>query len=349
MFRSYFLLLFTFLFLSIYPPKFPALPQLPNPDPAPVETQPLALPTPSPPATIPAFPEESNVDGCPLDLPDDLFSGVKSACGSGANHHHGMPDPNSYSGQLHRTRCCPVLAAWLYAAYSATALQRATGIDKTTTPQTASAREVDMPLLPDDSETCVDSLEKALGNKGVNLAKPNETCDFVYCYCGIRLHPLSCPEAFYVNSLGKLVGGESVKKLEEDCSSSSSLNGYAGIAGCSKCLNTLYLLNEDKVGNASTLEDRTSKMHNKDCELMGLTWLLHKNRAAYLHTVSAVLRALMLSTEGTYPQSCTLNSDGMPLAVDSSEINDQSSSTLLHKSLCLYFLLLSLLSIMVVM
>lgn len=206
-----------------------------------------------------------------------------------------------------------------------------------------------MPLLPDDSETCVDSLEKALGSRGVNLAKPNETCDFVYCYCGVRLHPLSCPEAFYVNSQGKLVGGESVKKLEEDCSSSSSLNGYSGIVGCSKCLNTLHLLNEDRAGNASTLEDRTSKMHSKDCELMGLTWLLHKNRSAYLHTVSAVLRALMLSTEGTYPQSCTLNSDGMPLAVDSSEINDQSSSTLLQKSLCLYFLLLSLLSIMVVM
>lgn len=200
-----------------------------------------------------------------------------------------------------------------------------------------------MPLLPDDSETCVESLEKALGNKGVNLAKPNETCDFVYCYCGIRLHPLSCPEAFSVNSHGKLVGGGNVKRLEEDCWSSSSVNGYGGITGCSKCLNSLHLLNEDKAEITSKLEDRTSKMHSKDCELMGLTWLLHKNRTAYLHTVSAVLRALMLSTEGTYPQSCTLNSDGMPLAVDSSEINDQSSSSVLQISLYLYLLFLSLL------
>ncbi|KAL3512190.1 hypothetical protein ACH5RR_024907 [Cinchona calisaya] len=343
--QKYFPILFTFL-LSIYPPALPALPQLPNPDPASIKTQPLVLPNPSPPATIPAFPEDSNPDGCPLDLPNELYSGVKSACGS-----HKF-DPNSYSGQLHRTRCCPVLAAWLYAAYSRTALRRAltNDIDKTTpTPQTASTSSrgvaVDMPVLPDDSETCVDSLEKALGNEGVNLAKPNETCDFIYCYCGIRLQSFGCPEAFYVNSDGNLAGGENVNKLEKDC---ISVNGYAGISGCSKCLSALSMLNEDKAGNTSKLDARRSKMHSRDCELMGLTWLLHKNRTAYLHTVSAVLRALMLSTEGTYPRSCTLNSDGMPLAVDSSEINDQSSSTVLQISLYLYLLLLPLLFIMFV-
>lgn len=59
---------------------------------------------------------------------------------------------------------------------------------------------------------------------------------------------------------------------------------------------------------------------------MGLTWLLAKNRTAYIHTVSAVLRALMMAEESSsHPQSCTLNSDGMPLAVDSSEISESSS------------------------
>lgn len=67
-------------------------------------------------------------------------------------------------------------------------------------------------------------------------------------------------------------------------------------------------------------------MHDKDCHLMGLTWLLAKNRSAYIHTVSAVLRAMMMSTGGSDPQSCTLNSDGMPLAVDSSEISNNSLS-----------------------
>ena len=68
-------------------------------------------------------------------------------------------------------------------------------------------------------------------------------------------------------------------------------------------------------------------MHNKDCEMMGLTWLLAKNRTAYMHTVSAVIRAIMMSPEGAdHRESCALSSDGLPLAVDSSDISDQSSS-----------------------
>lgn len=85
-------------------------------------------------------------------------------------------------------------------------------------------------------------------------------------------------------------------------------------------------LNKNTSDSSKLEEDRTTKMHNKDCQLMGLTWLLAKNRTAYIHTVSAVLRALMMTEEGSPdPQSCTLNSDGMPLAVDSSEISDSSS------------------------
>ena len=76
---------------------------------------------------------------------------------------------------------------------------------------------------------------------------------------------------------------------------------------------------------------------------MGLTWLLAKNRAAYIHTVSGVLRALMLNTDGSNPQSCTLNSDGMPLAVDSSEFSDHSSSTNLQAPISLWLLLFCLL------
>lgn len=110
----------------------------------------------------------------------------------------------------------------------------------------------------------------------------------------------------------------------------------------------LLLQLNKKTSNSSKAEDRTTKIHNKDCELMGLTWLLSKNRTAYMHTVSAVLRALLLNTDhGSDPQSCTLNSDGMPLAVDSSEISGHSSSTNLQLqppiSLCLLLLLCLLL------
>ncbi|XP_051119243.1 uncharacterized GPI-anchored protein At4g28100 [Andrographis paniculata] len=300
------------------PWQLPALPVLPDPDPATIQTQTQTFHR-APPATIPAFPEQAEISACPLDLPEELFHGIKSACASKPHHRS---DPNFYSGELHRSRCCPVLAAWLYSAYSRTGLRASAA--KAPRPETAAP--FDMPVLPDDSETCVDALEKALDNKGVQLRRPNETCDVVFCYCGIRLHPFSCPESFSVNSGGQLEGGKAVKKLERDCSS----NG--GLGGCSKCLTALHLLNGDKAGRSNRTE-RTSKMHNRDCELMGLTWLLNKDRPAYIHTVSAVLRSLMMSTNAdsdnsaSDPMYCSLNSDGMPLAVDSSEINDQSSSS----------------------
>ncbi|KAL0397307.1 UNVERIFIED_CONTAM: putative GPI-anchored protein [Sesamum calycinum] len=107
-------------------------------------------------------------------------------------------------------------------------------------------------------------------------------------------------------------------------------------------------LNGDKSGRTNQTE-RTSKMHNQDCELMGLTWLLNKDRSAYIHTVSAVLRALMMNTEdASDPAFCSLNSDGMPLAVDSSEINSQSSSTILAIRLHQYFLPLSTLYMIII-
>ncbi|KAJ9162492.1 hypothetical protein P3X46_022259 [Hevea brasiliensis] len=297
---------FLFFFFFFYPFHISGLS---NPDPATIQS---FLSNPSPLATIPAFPEQSNVEGCPLDLPDELFHGIKTACGSGGNR------------QLHKSRCCPVLAAWLYSAYSATALGRAGRVTPAVAGRTSSSY---LPLLPDDSETCVDDLGKALKDKGIELVKPNETCDVVYCYCGIRLHPLSCPQAFSTNQQGKLVGDKRVKRLERNClSSSTNVNQFPGLGGCSKCLNSLYRLNNKKTLNSSKSEDRTTKMHNKDCQLMGLTWLLAKNRTAYIHTVSAVLRAMMMNADGSNPQSCTINSDGIPLAVGSSEISSNSLS-----------------------
>ncbi|XP_022738010.1 uncharacterized GPI-anchored protein At4g28100 [Durio zibethinus] len=327
--NSSFFLFFIYLFFNIF---LSVSFTVSNPDPE--NVQPLPITT-SPPATIPAFPEQSNVVGCPLDLPEELFHDIKSACGTKKN--------NGVRGQLHHSRCCPVLAAWLYAAYSATALGRAGRVAPAVAGHTPS---YDMPLLPDDSETCVDDLGKALRQNGIELAKPNETCDVVYCYCGIRLHPLSCPEAFSVNKEGNLVGDENVERLERNClSSSTNVNGFPGLGGCNKCLKSLHLLNKKNTWNSSNSEERTTKMRNKDCQLMGLTWLLAKNRTAYVRTVSAVLRAIMTSKDGSNPSSCTLNSDGMPLAVDSSEISDQSSSVTLNLSqlLSLYFLLIHLL------
>lgn len=216
----------TFLFFSVF---LYTISGLSNPDPEAI--QPFRPTASSPPATIPAFPEQSDVAGCPLELPEQLFHGIKTACGTAKD---------GAGGKLRRSRCCPVLAAWLYSAYSATALGGAGKVAPFPANRTTS---YDMPLMPDDSETCVADLDKALRGKGIELAKPNETCDVVYCYCGIRLHPLICPEAFSVTQNGDLVGDESVKRLERQClSSSNNVNGFPGLGGCSKCLNSLHLV-----------------------------------------------------------------------------------------------------------
>ncbi|KAI3858303.1 hypothetical protein MKX03_013834 [Papaver bracteatum] len=296
-----------------------SLPIIPQPDSSSSSPIQSFHPTQTLPSTIPAFPEQSNIAGCPLNLPAELFTSINQACNSNNvkgkdNHHH----------YLSKSKCCPVLAAWLYSAYSDTALARATRM-------TTTASIDSLPILPDDSETCVDNLDKALKSKGIELIKPNQTCDLVFCYCGIRLPPLSCTEAFSsssTNGVTKLVGDKSVQKLEKDCLNHNNNNG-AGISsshsGCSKCLNSLYKLNGDKHVNM-TDNNNKSKMHGRGCELMGLTWLLGKNRAAYMPTVTSVLRALMMNKENAEPRSCSVTNEGLPLAVDSAELNDQSSS-----------------------
>ncbi|XLR63183.1 hypothetical protein S83_013855 [Arachis hypogaea] len=177
--------------------------------------------------TIPAFPEQFDVKGCPLTLSDELFDGIKNACGGGGGGGSDM--------ELHHTRCCPILASWLYYVYSSTAL--------THSHTHTSSLSYEMPLLPDDSETYVNDLENALKVRGIQLKRPNETCDVVFCFCGIRLHPLSCPDAFSVNENGELVGDKTVRRLEKNCiSRTNNVNGFPGLGGCSKCLNTLYRL-----------------------------------------------------------------------------------------------------------
>ncbi|KAK1325471.1 putative GPI-anchored protein [Acorus calamus] len=244
-------------------------------------------------ATIPAFPEQSDVAGCPLDLPDDLFSHVGRACSSGT----------AYS-PVNRGRCCPTLAAWLYSAHSSAALRHTS----------SSASSNDFPVLPDDSESCIDAAEKALKARGVHLRPPNGTCDVVYCYCGVRLRPFTCPEAFRVGPDGRWAEDDKVRRIERDCSAGS------GVAACSRCLRSLHQLKNESVS------DRKGKLRSRECELMGVTWLLAKNRTAYMPTVTSVLRALMVSPDGSDRRSCALARDGLPLAVDSDLLSDPSSS-----------------------
>uniref|UniRef100_A0A1D1YRD6 Putative GPI-anchored protein At4g28100 n=1 Tax=Anthurium amnicola TaxID=1678845 RepID=A0A1D1YRD6_9ARAE len=272
-----------------------------QPDPVPV--QPFSLPASSPPSTIPAFPEQSNIAGsCPLDLPDELFEGVSRACPS--------------SGHLSRSRCCPSLAAWLYSAYSDTALAAAAK-------SPAPSRPSGMPVLPDDSEACVDGVEKALRARGLALGRLNDTCDVAYCYCGVRLRPFTCPGVLAVakDAAGRWVAGDpDVRRIERDCA-------LPGLAGCSRCLRSLYQLKEGGGGGG---ESGAKLGRERDCQLMGLTWLLARNRTLYLPAVTRVLRAFVLTPGGARPLSCTLAPDGMPLAVDSADLYDPDASSSPH-------------------
>ncbi|GAB2301497.1 hypothetical protein Dimus_035516 [Dionaea muscipula] len=257
-------------FLLLHLPLLPAASPLhipPDPDPEPVQPQkqnllrvPTTTNTPSlqsPATTIPSFPEQSAVAGCPLNLPDELFAAVRSSCI--ATPAGKKRKRNNNNREIHRGRCCPVLAAWLYWAYSETALVGGGPGPSPTAPTTTTTPYEMMPLLPDDSETCVDGVERVMRDKGLELRKVNETCDVVYCYCGIRLHTLSCPAAFRVSEKGKMVGDQRVSKLEADCSlgrggggggrrgvGGGHGGGGARLAGCSNCLHSLYQLEGQK-------------------------------------------------------------------------------------------------------
>ncbi|XP_008670488.1 uncharacterized protein [Zea mays] len=170
---------------------------------------------------------------CHLDLSAELFGGVAAACGAG-----GGP------GSLDRGRCCPVLAAWLFAAHARTALS----VPPAPPPSALAGDEGmgpdggdDGPMVPYDNQRCVDALGAALERRGVALPRPNATCDTVLCFCGIRLHQigsLRCPAAFAVKAgaaARNATPTAAVKALEKSCRNAS-------YAGCSRCVQSLQKL-----------------------------------------------------------------------------------------------------------
>ncbi|XP_010268888.1 PREDICTED: uncharacterized GPI-anchored protein At4g28100-like [Nelumbo nucifera] len=246
--------------------------------------------------TVPAFPVQTQAQICHLDLSDELFGGVSEACGH----------------NLDRSRCCPVLAAWLFAAHARSALQVSA----------AAPTSSDGPMMPDDSQKCVNSLQSSFQNRNIHIPQPNSTCDAILCFCGIRLHQissLSCPAAFNVTSYRNATPTAAVKNLEQNCRNSS-------YAGCTKCLGALEKLKGDGKNGTGENSDRVSKMLGRDCQLMGLTWLLARNKTAYIPTVSAVLRAILYSAHPPHQSTCSPDQENMPLAVDSLQFGRLDSS-----------------------
>lgn len=261
----------------------------------------------SSPNTVPAFPLQPEGRECKLDLSDELFGGVNAACGH----------------NLDRSRCCPVLAAWLFAAHAKSALELPAPAPAPSEPDSVLP---DQPMMPDDSQKCVNSLQSALLTKRVNIPQPNASCDAILCFCGIRLHQissLSCPAAFNVSSgFRNATPTAAVKNLEKNCRNSS-------YSGCTKCLGALQKLKGGGYKNGTVdrnTGDRARRMFNQDCQLMGLTWLLARNKTAYIPTVSAVLRAIMYSAHPPHQSKCSPDQENMPLAVDSLQFEKAESS-----------------------
>lgn len=204
------------------------------PDPAPLDPA-LVFPSSSAPVqpaaaaiagggTIPAFPEQSDSlagssSTCPLSPSPALLPAVRSSCAA---------DDGKLPARL---RCCPALAAWLFAAYAPAALS-----PPRRPPAARTSPAVDMPLPPDDSEACAGAADRALRAGGAALPRPtppggNGTCDVAFCYCGVRLRQLTCGPA-------PVEGGmwapkdEVARRLEKDCA-------QQGTPGCSKCLRAL--------------------------------------------------------------------------------------------------------------
>ncbi|KAL6657806.1 hypothetical protein ACP70R_005586 [Stipagrostis hirtigluma subsp. patula] len=266
-------------------------------------------------------PSSSTSPPCHLDLSAELFGGVAAACGAG-----GGP------GSLDRGRCCPVLAAWLFAAHARTALS----VPPAPAPALAGEEGLggdEGPMVPYDNQRCVDALGSALERRGVALPRPNATCDTVLCFCGIRLHQigsLRCPAAFAVGAAAKnATPTAAVKDLEKSCRNAS-------YAGCSRCVQSLQKL-KGNVSREVAGGDRARRMLGRDCQLMGLTWLLAKNKTAYIPTVSAVLRAMLYTAHptesggsgggGNAAPRCSPDQENMPLAVDSLQFEHTGSTS----------------------
>jgi len=185
-------------------------------------------------STIPAFPEQSEAAAstsvCQLAPSPPLLPAVLVSCNADAGGSGGALPP--------RLRCCPALAAWLYAAYAPTALSGPGAGGEPAAAVAASAEAaavVDMPVLPDDAEECAGAADRALRAAGAALPRPQPrggsaggagngtaACDVAFCYCGVRLRRPLCPAP----------EGRMARRLERDCA-------LPGISGCSRCLRAL--------------------------------------------------------------------------------------------------------------
>ncbi|KAH9292022.1 hypothetical protein KI387_042789, partial [Taxus chinensis] len=72
--------------------------------------------------------------------------------------------------------------------------------------------------------------------------------------------------------------------------------------------------------------DKTRRIYIRECELMGLTWLLAKKKIVYTPTISAVSHALMYNGLPPHVTTCNADQQKIPLHVDSSQLDKFATS-----------------------
>ncbi|KAH9288860.1 hypothetical protein KI387_032977, partial [Taxus chinensis] len=82
----------------------------------------------------------------------------------------------------------------------------------------------------------------------------------------------------------------------------------------------------NEMTEVNEISDITSKIYSWDCKLMGITWLLAKNKVVYIPIVSEEFQALMYNGLPHHATTCSVEWQKMPLLVDSSQLDVSTSS-----------------------
>lgn len=166
-------------------------------------------------------------------------------------------------------------------------------------------------------------------DREVVLGKVNASCGVIGCYCDMSMRPFSCLSGIKLEKkegAGWVAMDEKTRRVEKDCM-------LDGVHGCSRCLRSLHMVVDGdstfagrNTTTSSAARRRKMKQQSRDCQLMAITWLLAKNRTLYLPTLTKILRAFMMESDGQDPHSCTLARDGEPFAVDFNDVVTLTSS-----------------------